>query len=118
MGDRAVFAGGCGTSGGVYYTAVDAFNGTTKVSGVSALSTARSELAGTAVGGFAVFAGGYTGSASAAADIYDASLTKQSLNLPLSTARRGLAAAAVGAYALFGGGYGSSVSGVVDVYTA
>ena len=86
---------------------------------IDALSVARRYLAATTVGDYALFGGGYTGSAySSRVDAYDTSLTRTTPSA-LSKARYGLAATTVGNYALFGGGYdGSTYFNAVDVYTA
>ena len=79
------------------------------------LSQARSRLAATNVGGYALFGGGTTGSLSVVVNAYDSSLTR-STPTSLSRARESLAATNIGGYALFGGGYISSFSNVVDAY--
>ena len=90
----------------------------------TALSQARSRLAATNVGGYALFGGGTTGSLSAVVDAYDSSLTR-STSTSLSQARESFAATNVApteesnpqsGYALFGGGYINSYSNVVDAY--
>ena len=80
------------------------------------LSAARYNLAGASVGDYALFAGGYTGSASAVVDAYTTNLTR-STPTALSAKRYNLAGASVGDYALFAGGYTGSYSSVVDAYT-
>jgi len=77
------------------------------------LSVARSSLAATTVGDYALFGGG----ASSAVDVYDKSLT-HSTATDLSAARTRLAATTVDKYALFGGGYNSRTYSTVDVYVA
>ena len=79
---------------------------------ITPLSVARYYLAATTVGDYALFGGGWTGSASNVVDAYDTSLTR-TIPTPLSAARSSLAATTVGNYALFGGGTGSNV---VDAY--
>jgi len=81
---------------------------------IDALSVARRNLAATTVGNYALFGGGWTGSAySNAVDAYNTSLTRTTPTA-LSVARRYLAATTVGNYALFGGG--SEPSNAVDAY--
>ena len=82
----------------------------------TALSQARSRLAATNVGGYALFGGGTSGSGRySIVDAYDSSLTR-STPTSLSQARESLAATNIGGYALFGGGYIGSFSNVVDAY--
>ena len=84
---------------------------------VTSLSAARSSLAATTVGDYAIFAGGYGDSGVVATvDTYNSSLTKGTATA-LSVARQCLAATRVGTYALFGGGMASSRSAVVDTYS-
>ncbi|MBQ8507235.1 MAG: hypothetical protein IJ466_07400 [Clostridia bacterium] len=85
---------------------------------VTALSVARSTLAATTVGNYAVFGGGWQGSGqnSAAVDAYNSSLTRSTLTSLIST-RANVAATTVGNYAIFaGGGSGSSYDTRVDAY--
>ena len=83
---------------------------------ITPLSVARGEFAATTVGNYALFGGGWTGSArSNVVDAYDTSLTRTTAT-PLSQARNNLVATTVGNYALFGGGYTGSASNVVDAY--
>ena len=93
---------------------VDAYDTSLTRSTPTALSQARSYLAATTVGDYALFGGG-TGY-SAVVDAYDTSLTRTNPT-KLSQARRDFAATTVGNYALFGGGYVGSQSNVVDAYT-
>ena len=68
------------------------------------LSVARYYLAGTSVGGYALFAGGaYIGNSYNTVDAYNASLTR-SIPTALSISREQLAATTIGGYALFAGG--------------
>ena len=72
----------------------------------ASLSQARTELAATSVGNYALFGGGGDGSVSNyydTVDAYDTNLTRTT-RTALSQARRLLAATSVGNYALFGGG--------------
>ena len=84
---------------------------------VKALSTARSKIAATSVGGYALFGGGYGSIFSDVVDAYNSSLVR-STPTALSKARGELAATSVGDYALFGGGYigNDSVTNVVYAY--
>ena len=81
---------------------------------ITALSEARSGLAGASVGDYALFAGG---SSKSAVDAYNSSLVR-STPTALSEARGHLAGASVGGYALFAGGYipGIIYRSTVDAY--
>lgn len=85
------------------------------------LSEARSSLAAAAVGGYALFGGGYNGTTYVSAvDAYNESLTRTTPT-PLLVGRVGVAAASVSGYALFAGGdsAGSDASvAVVDAYNS
>jgi len=90
---------------------------------VTNLSQARSSLAATTVGNYALFAGGDAGTwdggggISSVVDAYDQNLNKPTPQpTGLSQARYNLAATTVGNYALFAGGHGGSNSSVVDAY--
>ena len=84
---------------------------------ITPLSEARSSLAATTVGNYALFGGGYDGRGKNTVDSYDSNLTKGTSS-PLSKARRNLSATTVGDYALFGGGYGDKgYQNTVDAYT-
>lgn len=72
------------------------------------LSTSRSKLAATTVGGYALFGGGYEYSSKNNVDAYNSSLMRTTPT-GLSVARSSLAATSVGNYALFGGGWTSTV---------
>jgi hypothetical protein len=83
---------------------------------------ARSELAATTVGNYALFGGGvkHGETIMATVDAYNDSLTQTSVQ-DLSAARTRITATTVGNYALFGGGGGSGYndySKTVDVYDA
>ena len=82
------------------------------------LSLARTSLAATTIGDYALFGGGYdiSGRYVSNVDAYDTSLTRTTPT-SLSTGRRNLAATTVGNYALFGGGFtsGTAVTNV-DAY--
>ena len=83
------------------------------------LSLARTSLAATTIGDYALFGGGYdtSGTYVSNVDAYDTSLTRTKPT-SLSTGRRNLAATTVGNYALFGGGFtsGTAVTNVVNAY--
>ena len=83
----------------------------------TALSQARSDLAGASVGNYALFAGGTIGSTTyPTVDAYNSSLVR-STPTALSEARYSLAGASVGNYALFAGGLnGFTVYPTVDAY--
>ena len=110
-GNYALFAGGA-TAYSSYQltpsTAIDAFNGLTKVSTSVTLSAARVGMAGTSLGSYAVFAGG----AGDAVYVFNG-LTKVSTSATLSNARNYLAATTIGDFAVFAGG---SSSNTVDVF--
>ena len=79
----------------------------------TSLSEARSFLAATSVGNYALFGGGES---SSTVDAYNTSLTR-TLPTALSEGRGYLAATSVGNYALFGGGdNGSGDRSTVDAY--
>ena len=86
---------------------------------ITSLSTARSKLAATSVGNYALFGGGQTDSttSSATVDAYDTSLTR-STPTSLFNARYGLTATSVGDYAIFFGGVsgGSLAAATIDYY--
>jgi len=77
------------------------------------LSQARSSLAATTVGNYALFGGGAY--ANSTVDAYNILLTRTTPTA-LSEGRRTLAATTVGNYALFGGGYSSNYFSTVDAY--
>ncbi|MBR6613161.1 MAG: discoidin domain-containing protein [Clostridia bacterium] len=81
------------------------------------LSSARSHLAATSVGDYALFSGGKTSNSySSTIDTYNSSLVKGSIGCG---ARSHLAATSVGDYALFGGGgANSSYYATVETYTS
>ena len=87
----------------------------------TSLSQARSNLAATTVGDYALFGGGYGSSSNyySTVDTYTSSLTKSTAT-SLSSARSNLSATTVGDYALFGGGYSgiSNDYSTVDTYTS
>lgn len=84
------------------------------VGAIDPLSVARSNLAATSVGDYALFGGGRNDSYNnlSTVDSYSESLVHNTA-MELSVARSYLAAASVGNYALFGGGRNTSV---VDAY--
>lgn len=127
-GNYIVFAGGiAGSSGNNTKPArdVDAYNTALTHTTLTELSRYGMGLAGTSIGGYALFAGGRYNAANVYANAYayNSSLTLTSPT-GLSKARNGCGATTVGNYALFGGGTDtassstSSVSAVVDVYNA
>ena len=79
------------------------------------LSQARSYLAATNIGGYALFGGGYTGSYTDVVDAYDTSLTRTTPTV-LSSGRFYLTATSVGIYALFAGGRGVPLYATIDAY--
>lgn len=92
IGDLAFFAGGYNgyyTDHAPYYDEVTTYTGILLTKGtVASLSIARSGLSGTSIGDFVIFAGGTTGTPSAAADSYDKYGTKWvivDLFLPMSS---------------------------------
>ena len=84
---------------------------------ITPLSVARSSLAATSIGNYALFGGGMSPSDRDTVDAYNDSLVK-SIPTVLSVARYNLAATSVGNHALFGGGYGdsSTYKDTVDAY--
>lgn len=123
VGGYALFAGGDRSSTSSYAVAspvVDAYDSFMTRTTATALSTARFELAGVSIDGFAIFAGGRTDSSSdyevATVDAYDTSLTRRSLP-DLSVARSWLAGSAAGDSAVFAGGRANrSTQYTVDAY--
>ena len=84
---------------------------------VTSLSVARTNLAATTVGSYALFGGGSGGGYSSTVDAYSTSLSR-STPTALSVASINLAATTVGNYALFGGGYNNGgCSSTVDAYS-
>ena len=103
-------------SGTIVLDGVYSSYGATHSAPTNGLSSARYGLAGASVGNYALFAGGYTTSASNVVNAYDTSLTRTTAS-NLSASRQRLAGASVGNYALFAGGVGtSSKSAVVNAY--
>lgn len=123
VGDYAIFAGGSTKDGGQYgqYAYVDYYNSSLTVrDSAKALSVARSDLAATTVGNYAIFAGGFDGyNPTSAVDFYTNSLTGGTADA-LAEARQMLAATTVGNYALFAGGHfsGTTYSTKVDAYNS
>ena len=123
VGGYALFAGGdrgSNSSINIASPVVDSYDSFMTRTTATSLSTARYELAGVSIDGFAIFAGGRTDSSSdyalAKVDAYDTSLTRRSLP-DLSAARRGLAGSAAGDSAVFAGGFSSySAQDSVDAY--
>ena len=92
--------------------AVDAYDSSLTRTTPTELSVARSDLASTTIGNYALFGGGNN-----VVDAYDTSLTRTTPTA-LSQARYNLSATSVGNYALFGGGRTrTSDSYVVDAYS-
>jgi hypothetical protein len=80
------------------------------------LSQARSGLSATSVGKYALFGGGWTGTApSNVVDIWNSETNIWNVTT-FSEARYSLAATSVGKYALFGGGFSNVDSNVVDIW--
>ena len=108
----AIFAGGQSDANSVGTSAVDTYDSELSRSTPSIyLSEARRDLAGTGIGIYALFGGGYTTPSNVldTVDVYDNYLTHTNATA-LSSARYGLSAAA-GTQALFGGG-----NSTVDAY--
>lgn len=118
IGNYALFGGGYlryAIDNSYYAKTVDAYNTFLTQSTPTALSVARSELAATTVGNYALFAGG---SVKKTVDAYNTSLTR-STPTALSMYRSDPAATTVGNYALFGGGRVSEGDGtIIDAYNA
>ncbi len=112
-------AGGHVANAEQFETRVDIYNAATDVWSTGELSEARRNLAATAAGGKALFAGGYNGGISNRVDLFDAS-SGQWTTTALSQPRMELAATAVGDLALFGGGFDPSYQSAsrVDIYDA
>ena len=108
----ALFGGGYA---GSYSAVVDAYDTSLTRSTPTALSQARTRLAATSIGNYALFGGG--SGPSAVVDAYDTSLTRTTPT-ELSQARSNLAATNIGNYALFGGGQTGPFSGNSDVVDA
>ncbi len=136
IGDYALFGGGHNyveTTDGGYtkaFSTVDAYNKSLTRSTPTALSVARTNLAATSIGDYALFGGGYTCTTdlnlfaiySNTVDAYNKSLTR-STPTALRFKGESLAATSIGDYALFGGGhiyahgeYGSYETSTVDAY--
>jgi hypothetical protein len=121
---HALFAGGYGvTTTTAQVATVDAYDAGLTRSTATSLSVARSALAATTVGNYALFGGGmkHGQSLMATVDAYNDSLTRTSVQ-DLSEAKTRITATTVGNYALFGGGDGGSgyndYTKTVDVYDA
>lgn len=124
VGDLALFAGGSDSTNTpplfvAYHDRVDILDASTGQWSQAALSEPRAHLAGVAVGGRVLFAGGEgDGGASARVDIFDVSSGIWS-TATLSEPRSHLAAFAVGTRAVFVGGWtDSGASAAIDVYDA
>jgi len=118
LGDYALFGGGCTSDYALPETVsavIDAYNISLTRSTPTTLSVARTDTSATMIDDYALFGGGFDGTAeSAVVDAYDASLTR-STPTALSVARRNVSTTTTGDYALFGGGYGGGAS-AVDAY--
>ena len=97
---------------GVIYSVENAeMNASLTKTSAAILSTARTGLAATTVGDYAIFSGG------GVADFCDASLTRSSIGTSMTGYDMG--AATIGDYALFAGGHsGDTNYDSVEVYTA
>ena len=124
VGNYALFGGGGNrvyADGYMYFVGtatVDAYDTSLTRTIPTPLSEARSTLAATTVGNYALFGGGddNDGSYIATVDAYDTSLTR-TIPTPLSEARSTLAATTVGNYALFADGYDTGMpKNIVDAY--
>ena len=117
VGNYALFAGGYNyTYPGsyTYYATVDTYSSSLTKTTAEDLSIARSNLAATAVGNYALFGGGSNSDGySAIVDKYDRTLTK-GVATSLSENRCRLAATTITNYALFGGGYHSTTNSIYD----
>ena len=114
VGNYALFGGGhyykSNSSNGDDST-VDAYSSTLVRTTASSLSEARSQLAATTVGNYALFGG-------SSVDAYSTTLVKTATTTTLSVSRKQLAATTVGNYALFGGGsLNGQAVGTVDVFS-
>jgi hypothetical protein len=121
VGNYALFGGGTKSHGSTasadFFATVDAYNTSLTRTTPTALGTARSDLAATTVGDYALFGGGAPGYLTAV-DSYDSTLYRRT-PLSLSAGRYALAATTIGSYALFvGGRNGSDIgfSSTVDAY--
>ena len=131
IGNHALFAGGShynpDTETTTYYSTVDAFDASLTRTTASSLSAKRSDLGATAVGDYALFAGGYgethtdisgRSHSYSTVDAYNKSLTRSTAPA-LSTNKADLAAAALSTYAVFGGGDKNGYAlDTVDAYDA
>ncbi len=127
VGDKAIFGGGAScnfTNCNWPYERdnVDIYNDSTGGWSTATLTEARWNLAATAVGTKALFAGGVSDWGTPLLDVVDVydDATGTWSTASLSQARAGLAATTVGTKAIFAGGggdiYGGFFSDVVDVY--
>lgn len=119
VGDYVLFSGGFNSSSTSMDT-VDAYDASlVRTAPTDGLWVAVYSHAGTSVGGYALFGGGYASEKDTSYRTemyaYNASLTRTNPTA-LSARRSELAAATVGGYALFSGGYYSSAMKDVDVY--
>ena len=102
--------------GGSYQDIVDSYDSNLTRGTPSSLRRARSALAATTLGDYALFGGGKTDSYSGitSVDSYNSNLTRSNLTNLSDNDMYELAATTVGNYALFGGGY---ITSNVDTYT-
>ena len=122
VGNYALFAGGFGWdedyNDDTYLQVVYAYNTSLQQTTPTALSSARTMLAGASNGTYAIFAGGMSNSYTNAVNAYNSSLTRSTPSA-LSTSKTRMAAGRVGDYALFAGGFvgSNTTTGTVNAYT-
>ncbi len=112
-----VLVGGGNTFDDEQVSLVYAYNSSLTRSEPAKLSAARKWLSAASIGSFAIFGGGYSKGAVAAADSYNDKL-ERTTPVALISARYRLAAASNQNYALFAGGVSSNAaaSAIVDAY--
>lgn len=105
VGNYALFCGGYNYSSKVFYTSVDAYDGSLSKAYPS-LSQGKRRACGTTFNDYAIVAGGQiSDSYSSSVDVFDASLTRTNPTT-LSVGRFQMGVAANAKYAIFAGGYG------------
>ena len=123
-GNKIFFATGCSLNGGLCESPsklVDVYDASVNSWSTTSLSEARIGLAAAAIGGKALFAGGYTFSAfSSRVDVYNSVTNSWTID-SLSVNREGVVAATLGTKAFFAGGvtrFGNTpiYSDKVDIY--
>lgn len=123
LGSYSIFGGGCnvdsfGSSSGVSYDTVEAYDENMTRSVLSSLSETKGGLKAESIGNYAFFASGYnktTKKATITVDAYDINLTRSSA--PANTGvNYYFAVCKTESYIMFGGGY--SVSQNVNAYNA